>query len=190
MINWNANVFDQARIERGRWTLTRNHRIWQVDTATGAIVYDETWTAEIDDWGDQVYDGLTDTLYLWAGNGLRKAFLGRGGGAGVALSSIVADLSARAGLAEADINVTELTDTVQGYVIGRQTTVRGAIEPLAQAYFFDGVEIDYQLAYRKQGRASPRRRWCPSLKRKPGASGARRRSICPSGSASSASITR
>src|SRR5512134_413987 len=154
MINWNANVFDQARIERGRWTLTRNHRIWQVDTATGAIVYDETWTAEIDDWGDQVYDGLTDTLYVWAANGLRKAFLGRGGGAGVALSSIVADLSSRAGLAEADINVTELTDTVPGYVIGRQTTVRGAIEPLAQAYFFDGVEIDDQLAYRKRARAS------------------------------------
>src|SRR5512134_1047705 len=118
MINWNANVFDQTRIERGRWTLTRNHRIWQVDTATGALVYDELWPSDIDDWGDQVYDGVTDTLYIWAASGLRKAFLGRGGGAGVALSSIVADLSARAGLDEADINVTELTDTVPGYVIG------------------------------------------------------------------------
>jgi hypothetical protein len=153
MINWNANVFDQTRIERGRWTLTRNHRIWQVDTATGALVYDELWPSDIDDWGDQVYDGVTDTLYLWAASGLKKAFLGRGGGAGVTLSSIIADLCARADRAEADINVTELTDIVPGYVISRQTSVRDALEPLSQAYFFDGVEIDDALRFRKRARA-------------------------------------
>src|SRR5512134_1492838 len=65
MINWNANVFDQTRIERGRWTLARGKRIMQVDTATGAVVYNEIWPSELDDWGDQVYDGVTDTLYVW-----------------------------------------------------------------------------------------------------------------------------
>jgi hypothetical protein len=32
-----------------------------------------------------------------------------------------------------DIDVAELGTTVPGYVVGRQSTVRGAIEPLAQA---------------------------------------------------------
>ncbi|GIW56419.1 MAG: hypothetical protein KatS3mg082_2823 [Nitrospiraceae bacterium] len=41
----------------------------------------------------------------------------------------------------------------RGYVIGRQTTVRGAIEPLARAWFFDGVESDDLLRFRKRGRA-------------------------------------
>src|SRR5512134_775673 len=153
MINWNSHMFDQTRIERGRWTLTRNHRIWQVDTATGAVVYAEEWPAALDDWGDQVYDGVTDTLYVWAASGLKKAFLGRGGGAGDTLSGIVADLCARAGLAASDIDVAELTDSVPGYVISRQTSVRGALEPLAQAYFFDGVEIDDALRFRKRARA-------------------------------------
>jgi hypothetical protein len=154
MINWNSHMFDQARIERGRWTLTRMRWVWQVDTATGALVYDELWPSDIDDWGDQVYDGVTDTLYVWAASGLKKAFLGRGGGAGDTLSGIVADLCARAGLAAGDIDVAELTDSVPGYVISRQTTVRGALEPLSQAYFFDGVEIDDALRFRKRARAS------------------------------------
>jgi hypothetical protein len=42
---------------------------------------------------------------------------------------------------------------VPGYVIGRQTTVRGAIEPLARAYFFDAVESDDALRFRTRGRA-------------------------------------
>ena len=153
MINWNYHAFDQARIAGNRWTITRNRWVFQVDTATGAVVSQEQWPSDIDDWGDQVYDGATDCLYLWAASGFKKAFLGRGGGAGAALSAIVADLSKRAGLGEGDIHVAELTDVVPGYVISRQTTVRAAIEPLSQAYFFDGVESDFTLRFPKRGKA-------------------------------------
>ena len=52
---------------------------------------------------------------------------------------------AMAGISAADIDVAELTPSVPGYVTGRQTTVRGAIEPLAQAYFFDAAESDDTL---------------------------------------------
>ena len=153
MINWNSHAFDQARIESSRWTLTRYARVWQVDTATGALVYDQQWPSSIDDWGDQVYDGATDTLYLWAASGFKKAFLNRGGGAGDTLAAIVANLCQRAGLGEGDIDVAELTDIVPGYMLSRQTTVRGGIETLAAGYFFDGVESDDLLKFRKRGRA-------------------------------------
>jgi hypothetical protein len=153
-LNWNRSAFDNARIENGRWTVIMLNHIVQVDTATGALVYHEEWPQPVYVHGDQVYDSVTDTLYSWTGTSLLvKAFLGRGGGAGVALSGIVANLCSRAGVGEADIDVSELDDLVPGYVIGRQTTVRGAIEPLSQAYFFDGVEIDYQLQFLKRGRA-------------------------------------
>ncbi|MEO0809067.1 MAG: phage tail protein [Pseudomonadota bacterium] len=52
-----------------------------------------------------------------------------------------------------DIDVADLTETVPGYVIGRQSTVRGAIEPLAQAYFFDAAESDDVLRFRTRGRS-------------------------------------
>ncbi len=153
MINWDNGTFGKARIESSRWTLTRNHRIWQLDTATGALVYDEEWPSEIDEWGEQVYDSVTDTLYIWAASGFKKAFLGRGSGAGDTLASIVADLCARAGLSDGDIDVSELVDVVPGYMLSRQTSVRGAIETLSAAYFFDGVESDDLLKFRKRGRA-------------------------------------
>jgi hypothetical protein len=153
MLNWNYSAFDQARIERDRWTITGIDRVFQVDTATGALVKDEDWGSILNLWGEQVYDSVTDCLYFWGASDFRKAFLGRGSGTGVPLSGIVADLCSRAGLLEADIDAGELDDVVAGYVISRQTTVRGAIEPLSNAYFFDGVEIDYQLVFRDRGRA-------------------------------------
>ena len=62
-------------------------------------------------------------------------------------------MCARAGLAAADLDTAELDDLVPGYVIGRQTTVRGALEPLLRAYAVDVVESDDRLAFRKRGRA-------------------------------------
>lgn len=73
---------------------------------------------------------------------------------GVPLSTIVSDLSVRAGLTTGDITVTALTDLVSGYALSRRAPVRGFIEPLQQAYFFDAVESDYKMAFIKRGGAS------------------------------------
>lgn len=82
-------------------------------------------------------------------------YFNRGTGEGAALSDIVSDLSASAGLESSEINITELISTeVKGYTVGRVTSVRGALEPLAAAYFFDAVESDYVLKYLKRGRSS------------------------------------
>jgi hypothetical protein len=72
----------------------------------------------------------------------------------VVLKDIVRDLSLRCDLEDADIDVSELTDIVDGFCITHQMAARSAIEPLMQAYFFDPVESDYLIAFRKRGRAT------------------------------------
>lgn len=70
----------------------------------------------------------------------------------VRLKDIVSDVSARCGLLDADLDVSELTDLVEGYTLTSQMPGRSAIEPLMQAYFFDPVESDYQIKFRKRNR--------------------------------------
>lgn len=71
-------------------------------------------------------------------------------GKGVSLASIVADLSHRAGESRYDVGQLE-DDTVDGYVIARQTEVRAAIEALRPAYYFDAVESQGIIKYVKRG---------------------------------------
>ena len=152
MINWDGPFAGQSRLTAGRWTMMRLSRIIQLDTATGAVLLDQTWP--VSENGAQVHDGETDTHLVHTLSGWARLFLGRGGGAGQTLGEIVTTLCARAGLAAADLDTSELDDLVPGYVVGRQTTVRGALEPLLRAYAVDVVESDDRLAFRKRGRNS------------------------------------
>jgi len=72
---------------------------------------------------------------------------------GQLLSEIVADLSERAGLTAGQIDVTALTDMVDGYAIANQSTVRDAIMALMPAYYFDAVESDGKVKFVKRGGA-------------------------------------
>ena len=152
-INYEGPYVGQSRLLGQRWTLMRGTRVVQLDTATGELVLDEVWPGAVSETGAQVYDAVTDTLLVHGSSGWARLFLNRGGGEGEALSGIVADLCARAGLGLADIDAADLTPTVPGYVIGRQSTVRGAIEMLARAFFFDAAESDDVLRFRTRGRA-------------------------------------
>lgn len=70
----------------------------------------------------------------------------------VPLGGIVQDLCARVGLTAIDKTALDSTQ-VAGYVMGRQAAVRGAIEPLQSAYFFDAVESGGVLKFVKRGGA-------------------------------------
>jgi len=63
------------------------------------------------------------------------------------VGAIVGDLCERSGFAGSDYDVADLEDTIPGYVVSRNMSARAAIEPLMQAYFFDGVESDYVLTF-------------------------------------------
>jgi Putative phage tail protein len=70
----------------------------------------------------------------------------------VPLSEIVTDLSIASGLTADDIDVTELTDCVLGYLIARPGTARSAIEQLMIAYGFDAVQSGLKIKYVKRGK--------------------------------------
>lgn len=57
-------------------------------------------------------------------------------------------------LTASDIDVSELTQRLRGYTVVAVAPVRGAIEQLAQMYFFDGVEQDDVIYFRRRGGAS------------------------------------
>lgn len=67
----------------------------------------------------------------------------------VLLSQIVADLSDMTPLSGA-YDVSELTDEVRWFIIGSQMTARNAIQNLRQAFFFDAVESDDIIKFRKR----------------------------------------
>lgn len=58
------------------------------------------------------------------------------------LSTIVQDICTRTDLDVTDIDTSQLTDPVNGYIITQQMTGRAAIDSLQAAYFFDAVESD------------------------------------------------
>jgi len=71
------------------------------------------------------------------------------------LAEIVRDLCLRAGLAEAEFDVTALDDEVVGYVVTERKAVRDMIAVLQTAYFFDAVERDGVLVFVKRGAGAP-----------------------------------
>ena len=109
------------------------------------------------------YDPRTDSLIVNRVNGpgsvdtnrIVRVLLSRASGAGVPLSDVVTDICRRAGLAAADIDVTDLvSETVRGYVINRQGSARAALEPLTRGYLFEGVESDWQVKLVRRGGSS------------------------------------
>ncbi|MBI1313692.1 hypothetical protein GC176_20560 [bacterium] len=75
----------------------------------------------------------------------------RAAGGAVGVGDVVSDICSRAGLDSGDIDVTELTDTVEGYIISNQQTAKDSIAPLALAFMFDGVESDDKIKFIKRG---------------------------------------
>jgi hypothetical protein len=74
---------------------------------------------------------------------------------GIGLDECVTDICDRVGIPASDITVTDLaSDSVRGYMIAQQMPARGAIQTLAAAYFFDGVESDGKLKFVKRGGAA------------------------------------
>lgn len=135
-----------------------------IDTTDGTIIVDRTDMDPItpggsNAGGEQFYDGETQSIFAVQSDTTKtfaQYFLGRVTGQGELLSAIVTDLSNRVGLLGSDLDVSELTDVVRGYGVTRQMPARAAVEPLSTAFFFDGVESDDQMEFKKRGRDSVR----------------------------------
>jgi hypothetical protein len=71
----------------------------------------------------------------------------------VTLASIVTDLCSRVGITSSQLDVSELTDIVTGFVVARQMPAAEAIRSLQQGYRFDFPEWDLKLRGIKRGGA-------------------------------------
>ena len=72
---------------------------------------------------------------------------------GIALGEIVRDICLRCGLSAEQIDVSDLTELVDGYVVSRVMSGRDAISPLRSYGWFDCVESDGQLKWPTRGKA-------------------------------------
>jgi len=73
------------------------------------------------------------------------------------VGAVVNDLCQRVGMDAGDIDTTDLDAiSLPGFFIGSSSTARGAIEPLASLYLFDGFESDFKLVFKQRGQASSR----------------------------------
>jgi hypothetical protein len=107
-----------------------------------------TWDARpFSFWPD--LEGVWQDSILWATGHWVNGKLGNS-----TLGAIVSELLKLTGLNEDDYDVTRLVDTVEGYIIMHPITVRGALEQLASAYFFDVVESDGILKCVPRGKNS------------------------------------
>lgn len=67
------------------------------------------------------------------------------------LGEIVADACLRSGLTLDDIDVSELTDEVDGFKVATETTAEAIISPLMSGFFFDAAEFDDKIRFIKRG---------------------------------------
>jgi len=141
---------NNSRLQDGVYTRVRGSTSVSFRTATGELFDTTTGWPEVSDvnvasW----WDSKTNAFMGGDTSGdIHKFLLFRGAGQGALLSDVVSDICLTAGLLASDIDVTNLaSENVPGYMIGRQTSARSAIQLLTQAYFFDGVESDFKLKF-------------------------------------------
>jgi hypothetical protein len=148
----------QSILRDGRLGYMVDDTSYLYDTTTGALISTQTnWDAVTDTvFGTQVYNSENNVIVYNGSDGgdPNIIFLDRGSGEGETLGDIVSAICERTGLTAADIDATDLDETVRGYLIGKQMTARAALEPLAQAFFFYGVETDFQVKFIHHGGSS------------------------------------
>lgn len=132
-------------------SLTLNNLSTLVDLADGTFV-NQSWAVHPLARTDQVYDSQSNSLIVYDNTNSTyvRIYLGRAQGAGADLGDIVTAIAGLVGLAPEDLDVSELTDTVWAYSLGRPMTAAQALAPLSAAYFFDAVESDYLAKFPKR----------------------------------------
>ena len=101
-------------------------------------------------YNDRIWDPLIQGLWQAQG-GFSITFLNRLDPAPVNLGTVIQDLCIRGGMAAGDVDVSQVTDQIDGYTRTRQMSARAAIQPLMQAFQIDAVETGFQLKFVNRG---------------------------------------
>ncbi len=106
-------------------------------------------------WDARPYPYFPDLRSVWADGGVWATGHWVTGKFGVSgLAAIVRDLCFQAGLGDEQVDVSRLTDRVDGYALTRRDTARASLEELMSAYFFDAVERSGVLTFLPRAGAS------------------------------------
>lgn len=131
----------------------------QINTQTGVLLHNgeaPDWSINVSIGARGVYDSSTESWISLTNVGensvVGRWFFNRGVGEAAPLSDIVTTLCERADMLATDLDVSDLVGIdVPGFLVGRQSSARQAIETLSQVYFFDGVESDFLLKFVLRG---------------------------------------
>lgn len=133
-----------------------------IDTSDGEVIesgFDwASLTASANVLGQMIFDGPTKSvisIHSGAPGVLGQLILNRVSGNATTDGAIVSDVASRLGYDTlSEINVSEITNVVQGYAVTRNMPGRSAIQPLGTAFNWDAVESDGKLVFKARGRAS------------------------------------
>ena len=145
---------------------------FQLNTVTGEVLHNNESPIYDHDAGlgsHGGYDSITETFISPAsgveGTPIVRFFFNRKTDTGISIGTIVKNLTSKVGLDPAtDLDTTGIdAEITPGFLIGRQSSARAAINPLGRVYFFDGFESDDKLKFVLRGGASIRTITQPEL---------------------------
>ena len=103
------------------------------------------------------FDGLSDAVFISQEPGdvpkIKRIALNRLGAVDLSVADVVEALGERAGLAAADMNVSDIDLPLRGYVLARPMSARDAMTPLLAYVQADAAEVDDVLVFRRRGGA-------------------------------------
>lgn len=123
-----------------RAALMAAHEKWR---GSGMVQRQFVWT-----WDARPYPYWPDLTQVWADGVAWKTGHWVQGKLGItSLAAIIKDICLRCGLSAGEIDVSQLSEQVEGYVIAGQQSGRDSIAQLEQGYFFDAVEAASSLTF-------------------------------------------
>ncbi len=99
-------------------------------------------------WDARPYPIWPDRQDIWADYGAwAKGHWVQGKFGSVMLSQLLRELCIEAGFADSDIDVSSISDVIDGVFINQQMNIRSMIETLQAAFFFDCIESDFKVKF-------------------------------------------
>ncbi len=104
-------------------------------------------------WDTRPYPFYPDLRHVWSDGNVWMYGHWVTGKLGLSsLAAIIAQICARAGLPAGELNLDDVYELVEGFVINSVSPARAALEQLQKAYFFDVTESDGKLKFITRGK--------------------------------------
>ena len=154
--------FQNSTTSNGRVSWADANDVTEFNILNGVeLVHTDILTASASNTA-QVYISINDTILTWFSDVPTFIALNRSTDEAAAgstkLSSVLASLCTRAGMAadEFDVSGVPDTDTVYGFTIARPSSARQSMDKLVLPFLVDGIETDWSLAFSERQTASVR----------------------------------